>query len=173
MARGDVLTAKCPGFAPEIAELEFFVAHHTRVRRPACLVFAGEIIDNDALELIGLVHNVTRNAERMRYAARIGDRLRPAAFVLGARDTILRPHLHRDADDIVALLTQQKSGDARVHPTAHAKQNALFVTIHSNEELRSSSLPVNQVDRLLRKAMTEGPPKALKKMRQRSCMPTR
>src|SRR6516225_4839274 len=95
MARCYVLAAECPGFAPQIAELEFFVAHHTRVRRPAGLVFTGEIINHDALELIGLVHHIMRDAERMRYAARIGDCLWPAAFVLRSRDTILRPDFHR------------------------------------------------------------------------------
>src|SRR5678816_2786936 len=89
--RSNVIAAECPGFAPEIAELELFVTHHARVRRPAGLVFAGEIINHDALELVGLVHHVVRNAERMRYAARIGDRLWTAAFVLRSRDAILRP----------------------------------------------------------------------------------
>ena len=136
MARSDVIAAECPGFAPKISELEFFIAHHARVRRPAGLILAGEIINHDALELIGLVNHVMWNAERMRHAARIGDRLRPAAFVLRSRDTILRPDLHRDADDVVALLAQQISGDAGVHSTAHAEQNTLFGFVHRNEEFR-------------------------------------
>src|SRR5437899_4641505 len=130
MAGRDVIAAECPGFAPEIAELEFLIAHHTRVRRPTSLIFAGKIINYDALELIGLVHNIMRDPERMRHAARISDRLRPAAFVLRTRDTILRPHLHSHANDVVALFAQQISCDAGVHPTAHAKENALFVSIH-------------------------------------------
>jgi hypothetical protein len=77
-----------------------------------------------------------RNAERMRYAARIGNRLRSAAFVLRSRDTILGPDLHRYAYDFVTLLTQQISGDAGVHSTAHAKQNTLFRSLHRNEEFR-------------------------------------
>src|SRR5215470_20378749 len=92
MACSDVIAAEYPGLVPEIAELKLFVAHHARVRRPAGLVFAGEIINHDTLELIGLVNHVMRNAERMRYAARVGDRLRSAAFVLRSRDAILRPH---------------------------------------------------------------------------------
>src|SRR6266436_5375083 len=138
MTRRDVIAAERPGFTPQIAELEFFVAHHARVRRPAGLVFAGKIINHDALELIGLVNDVMWNAERMRHAARIGDRLRSAAFVLRARDTILRPDLHRHANDFVALLAQQISGDAGVHSTAHAEQNTLTVSIHSSEEFRPS-----------------------------------
>src|SRR5437763_2803808 len=136
MTRRDVIAAERPGFTPEISELEFFIAHHARVRRPAGLVFAGEIINHDALELIGLVNDVMWNAERMRHAARIGDRLRSAAFVLRARDTILRPDLHRYANDFVALLAQKISGDAGVHSTTHAEQNTLFGLVHRNEEFR-------------------------------------
>src|SRR6185369_11364781 len=122
MPRSDVIAAQCPGFAPEVPELEFFVAHHARVRRPASLVFADEIINHNALELICLVNHVMRDAERMRYAARISDRLWPAAFVLRSRDTILRPDLHRHADNFITLLAQQVAGDAGVHSTAHAKK---------------------------------------------------
>ena len=81
MARGNIIAAQCPGLTPKIAKLQFFVAHHARVRRPAGLVFAGEIINHNTLELIGFINHVMRNAERMRYAARIGDRLWAAAFV--------------------------------------------------------------------------------------------
>src|SRR5450432_1475631 len=47
---------------PKAAELEFFIAHHARVGRAAGLVFARKIIDHDALELVGLVDHVMRNA---------------------------------------------------------------------------------------------------------------
>src|SRR5215831_11680131 len=136
MTCSDVIAAKRPGLAPKIAELQFFIAHHTRVRRPAGLVFTGEIINHDALELVGLVHHVMWDAERMRYAARIGNRLGSAAFVLRSRDTILRPDLHRYTYDVVTLFAQQISGDAGVHSTAHAKQNTLFRSLHRNEEFR-------------------------------------
>src|SRR5438874_11964582 len=136
MAGTDVLAAKCRGFAPETAELQFLIAHHARVRRPARLVFAGEIVNHYTLELIGLVNHVMWNAERMRDAAGIGDRLRTAALILRSRDTILRPDLHRHTNDFVALLAQQISGDAGVHSTAHAKQNTLFGFVHRNEEFR-------------------------------------
>src|SRR6266496_3396465 len=66
----------------------------------------------------------------MSHSARIGYRLRPAAFVLRAGDAILRPDFHGHADYLVALLTQQISGHAGVHPTAHAKQNAFLLRYH-------------------------------------------
>src|SRR5204862_5504539 len=111
MARTDVLAAECRGFAPETAELQFLIAHHARVRRPARLVFAGEIVNHYPLELIGLVHHVMRNAERMRYAAGIGDRLRSAALILRSQDTILRAVLHLVAVNVITLLTLLKYFD--------------------------------------------------------------
>src|SRR5262245_50709316 len=95
MTGSDIIAAESSGFAPKISELQFFVTHHAGVRRPAGLVFAGEIINHHAFELISLVNYVMGNAERMRYTTSVSDRLRTAAFVLCSRDTILRPDLHR------------------------------------------------------------------------------
>src|SRR6476619_8609875 len=87
----NIIAAERCRLTPKIAELEFFIAHHARVRRPTGLVLAGEVINHDALELIGFINNVMRNTERMRYAARISDRLRSAAFVLRSGDAVLWP----------------------------------------------------------------------------------
>src|SRR5947208_11880496 len=76
--------------------------------------------------------------------ARIGDRLRTAAFVLRARDAVLWPDFHRHPNDVVALLAQQIAGDTRVDSTAHSKQNTLPVPIHQSEELRSIDDRVNE-----------------------------
>ena len=62
MAGGDVIATERLRFVPKIAELQFFVAHHARVRRPAGLVFARKIVDHEALELIGLIDDVVRKA---------------------------------------------------------------------------------------------------------------
>src|SRR5438094_3081923 len=127
MSGADVIAAERPGLAPEIAELEFLIAHHAWVWRPASLVFAGKIIDNESLELVRLINNVVRNPKRVRHAPGVGNGLRSATFVFRARDAILRPDLHGHADDIVALLAQQIARDAGVHSTAHTKKDALFV----------------------------------------------
>ena len=62
MSGRDVIAAERFGFTPKIAELEFFVAHHTRIRRPTGLILAREIIDDRALELVRFIDNVVRNA---------------------------------------------------------------------------------------------------------------
>src|SRR5947208_711409 len=80
----------------------------------------------------------------MRDAARIGNGLWPAAFVLRTRDAILRPNLHRYADDFIALFTQQISSHAGVYSTAHAEKNALLFhrTRNFDASLRESTSPV-------------------------------
>src|ERR1700731_3472101 len=80
----------------------------------------------------------------MGNCARVRDGLWAAALVLRARDAILRPHFHRYADDVVALLTEQIAGNAGVHSTAHAKQHAFLVRIHRGEEFRSIADRVNE-----------------------------
>ena len=62
MPSRDVVAAQRFGFAPKIAKLEFLVAHHTWIGRPAGLVLAREIIDNEPFELVGLINNVMRDA---------------------------------------------------------------------------------------------------------------
>ena len=61
MAGGDVIAAERLRLVPKIAELQLLVAHHARVRRPAGLVFAREIIDHELLELIRFIDHVMRN----------------------------------------------------------------------------------------------------------------
>ena len=136
----DVIAAESLRFAPEIAELEFLIAHHARVRRSAGLIFAGEIVYYDALELIGLVDHVMGNAERMGYAARVRHGLGPATFVLRARDAILGPDLHRHTNHVVALLAQQdiQRRWSPLHRSCRAKRVVWFGS--SSEEFRCSAV---------------------------------
>src|SRR5262249_60510974 len=82
-------------------------------------------------------------------------------FIFPARDAILRPDLPRHTAAVMTLLTQQVSCDAGVPSTAHPEQNTLFLSTHSNVECPPHAVRVNEVDRLLLKAMEKGHPKAL------------
>src|SRR4030095_17015818 len=126
MPRCDVIAAQSCCLAPKVAKLELLVAHHTRIWRSASLVFAREIINDQPLKLVGLINDVMWNAEGMRHATRISDRLGPTTFVFRARDTILRPYFHGYADDFVALLAEQISRDAGVQSPAPAQHNASY-----------------------------------------------
>ena len=61
MASRDVVAIQRLGFIPQIAELQFLIAHHAWIWSAAGLIFAGEIIDHGFLELIGFVHHVMGN----------------------------------------------------------------------------------------------------------------
>ncbi len=63
----------------------------------------------------------------------------PAAFVLGAVHTILRPELEGDANDVVALLQQQGRRGRGVHSSAHAADNArFFLAVHKANNISAS-----------------------------------
>jgi hypothetical protein len=63
MTRRDVIAAQCRCFAPQITELELLVAHNTRIWRSAGLIFAREIINDQPLELVGLINDVMWNSQ--------------------------------------------------------------------------------------------------------------
>src|SRR6476620_10125346 len=103
-------------------------------RRATGLVFAGKIIDHEFFELIRFIDHVMRDVEHVRDATRIRHGLWPATFILGPRNTVLRPHFHRYPNDVIALLAQQITSDAGIDSAAHAKKHALFVSrIHSRK----------------------------------------
>ena len=58
----DVIATEGLSFAPQVPELQLLVAHHARVWGPAGLVFTRKIIDHEALELVGFVHDVMGKA---------------------------------------------------------------------------------------------------------------
>src|SRR5438105_825699 len=82
-----------------------------------------------------------RNTERMRNATRVRYGLWPATFVRRPRNAVLRPHLHRHSNDIVALLAQQITSNAGIDSAAHAEKHALFISrIHPRKIGESAHL---------------------------------
>ena len=86
----------------------------------------------------------------MGHAARVGDGLRTAALVLGPRDAILRPDLHRHANDVVTLLAQQIAGDAGIDPAAHTEKDALFLRVHRARKVGAIAGMVNAIEKRAR-----------------------
>src|SRR5687767_9791386 len=130
MAGGNVFGAELPGAIDEIAKLEALVADDAWVRRAASFVFFGEVIDDLLLEIRGLIDEIVRDAEFVRDRPGVHDRLRSTALVFGARNTILRPKLQGDADDVVALLEQKARGSGGVDSSTQANDNASFLIGH-------------------------------------------
>src|SRR5205807_9441887 len=107
------------------------------------LVFARKIIDHEFFELICFIDHVMRNTERMRNATRVRYGLWPATFVRRPRNAVLRPHLHRHSNDIVALLAQQITSNAGIDSTAHAEKHALFISRIHPRKIGESARSVN------------------------------
>src|SRR5437588_2364781 len=124
----DIVTSEHLCLLPKISEFQFFVAHHTWIRSATSLVFARKIIDHEFFELVRFIDHVMWDTESMGNSARVRHRLWPAAFILGPRNTVLRPYFHRHPNDVVALLAQQITSDAGIDSAAHAKKDALFVS---------------------------------------------
>ena len=134
MSGGNIMRAELVRPVNQPAELQILIAHHARIRRAAGLVFIGEILDDLLLKFGRLVNEVIRDAQLVADGARIGDGLRAAAFVLGARHAILRPEFERDADDIVALLEQKRRRRGGIDSSAHADDHPCFLTRHKPTE---------------------------------------
>src|SRR5690606_12920109 len=73
--------------------------------------------------------DVVGDAKLVRYPARIFHRRQAAAAALGklAIRQIRRPQLHRNADDVVAFLFEQRRRHGAVHPAAHGDHDANFM----------------------------------------------
>ena len=104
---GDVVEPQRIGAAQETVELEVTVALDARVRCLAGLVRSDIGVDHVAGEVVTEVEDVMGDAQV------IGD---PTGVVdVGHRTTtavaLAAPQLHRDADDLVPLFEQERSGD--------------------------------------------------------------
>jgi hypothetical protein len=81
-----------------------FITHHAGIRSAAKAILAGKIIDNDFFEVVGFIDDIVRDSETVSHTTGIGYGRGTAALVFRAGDAILRPHLHRHADDFPAIL---------------------------------------------------------------------
>src|ERR1043166_3085281 len=171
LSDGDRLFRERLRLTPEITKLDFLIAHHAWVWCPAGLIFAREIIDHESLELVGFINDVMRNTQRMRNAARIGHCLWSTTFVFRARDAILRPDLHGDADDVVALLAQQIARNAGIPPAAHPKPFPLLVRVHfEGGNFGRLSSPVNVAEAPISKLQYPKKPQTPKDKQQEAIL---
>ena len=127
MARGDELRAELVRALEQRAELQMLVAQDARIGRASSPVFSGKMSDDLLLKLFRVVNQMKRDAEMVANGAHVGRRARPAALELVVvwRKTVVLPEFERDADDVIALLDQQRRGRGRIHSAAHAANNAL------------------------------------------------
>ena len=130
MPRRHVLGSELPRPIDQRAELQLFIARHAWIRGASGFVFLGKIIDHLLLKIVCFIHQVIRNAQLVRDAPRVHHRLRSAALILRPGDAILRPKLERDADHLVALFEQKRSGSGRIDSSAHSHNHSGFALRH-------------------------------------------
>ena len=78
-----------------------------------------------SLNCVFEVHHVVADAELPRHAARVVDILDAAALLVALElvRALFRPEPHRHADDVVALLMQQRGRHGAIHSAGHADDN--------------------------------------------------
>ncbi len=117
----------------QTAELELLITDHAGIRRSSSLILISKVVD-DPVEVVLEVQHVERDAQLAGHAPGVGSvggaaaalaPRQPAARqegVLSSSRRIRTPfhtHAHEQADDVIALLTQQAGGNAGIHPPAH------------------------------------------------------
>src|SRR5947207_6022990 len=137
MTGRDVARVDLVGAVHEVAELGEGVAAHARNRRAAARVFVHEVVDHVVAERALEIQHVVRDAELLAHAPRVVDRVERAARTVG--DVLaIAEELHRRADDVVALLDEQRCRDGRVHAAGHRDENALLHTAAIDRALATS-----------------------------------
>ena len=125
MARGDALSADLPRGDEQLVELHVIVAHGARNRRAAFQIIRDERANHVEFELALEVHHVERNSEMLGDAARIVHIVMRAAamlrrsIVLELRQATLIPQLHREADDGLRAVVQNRGDRGAIHAAAH------------------------------------------------------
>ena len=110
--------------AEQRPELDVRVAVDARRRRPAVEVGVEERLEDAGVELALEVHDVERDVELGGDAPGVVGRVERAAALLELRvrvGDVVQPHPH--ADDLVALLVEERRGDGRVDPARHRDED--------------------------------------------------
>ena len=133
-------------------ELHVGVAVDARARRPAVEIRIEERRQDPGVELALEVHDVERDAELGSYPAGIIGGVEGATALLelgvGVRD-VVQPHPH--ADDLVALLVDERRRDGRIHSARHRDEDATHAGTPCPSGSAATAPPPSRID-----AMTLG-----------------
>ena len=120
------------GIAPEqrppsqkIPELGVGIAPDAGVGCATARVLRDEIVDDVAGELLLHVEDVVGDAQRVGDPARVHDAVEPAAGARRSRLLLVAEGFHGRADELVALLGQQRGRHRGVDPSGHGHQDPL------------------------------------------------
>ncbi len=124
VSRRDRVAGEPSGAFPERRELDLGVARGARDRRLPGQIGGDEGAHDVAAELLLEVEHVVADSQRPGDAARVGQIVQRAASAGAAGLARVIPELHREADDLVALLLQEKRGDRGIDPARHGDGDA-------------------------------------------------
>ncbi|MNC31049.1 hypothetical protein D3C75_793570 [compost metagenome] len=127
----NIIRAKLERLVQEFPELDLAVAHNIRIRRPPGLIFIEEI-GKDFIKVFLLeINGIVRNIDLLAYAAYILSigLCRAYTELVG-----IVPVLHEDADDVIALLLEQKRCNGGIDSSRHADDDTciLICLCHRN-----------------------------------------
>ena len=115
MPRGQAIEAQSLGPAQQQVELHGTVALDAGIGRAAGRVLVDVGRDHGAVELLGQVEDVVRDAQLLGYPSGVLDVGHGATTRVGGP----APQLERGARDVMALLDQQRGRDGRVDAAGH------------------------------------------------------
>src|SRR6185503_2923539 len=132
--------------AEELPELEPVVALDAGVRGAPREVLPHEILDDVLPERLLEIEDVVGKSEPRRHAAAIIDGVERAAAAGRRRALRVAPELHRDADDGMPALLEERRGDGGVDAAAHGDEDGRRVV--GKERSVQRSLRVRQEARV-------------------------
>ncbi len=116
--------AEVLGRLEQIDEFDELIAGDAGDGRLAAGVARSEAVDHLLAELVLVVEHIMGNAEARRDLAGVMDVLARAAGALAMRRLAVIVELQRHADDVIALVAEQRGDDARVHAARHRHDDA-------------------------------------------------
>src|SRR5262249_11822539 len=120
----DRVGAEAAGALDQRRELQIAVAVRAGQRRAPGRVLADEVRDDLRIELPLEIQNVVRDADCRRNAPRVVQVVERAAAAERRLAVALVVQLHRQTDDVVALLGEQRRSHGRIDSTRHRDDNA-------------------------------------------------
>ena len=137
--------AKPLGARGERGELQIAVAVHARNRRAAAGVLAHEVRHDGLVELPLEIDDVVGNTQLACDSPGVvqvvdGAARAEAHFAVGVRSGVI-VQLHREADDLVPLTSEQCGGDRRIDPARHGDDYTHFCLARNSLELLNGPRP--------------------------------
>ena len=141
VARRHILRAELARPLQQPLEFHIAVAGDAGIRRAPARILIKEIVDNFLLKQLAEVHGIVRNADNLAHTARIVHAAQAAAATVAVlRLAALLRETHRHADDLIALLHQQRRRQRTIHAPRHRANHRFLAHISTQPHFLTSLL---------------------------------